>query len=308
MRFAPLFLLIATAGPALAEVPRVVTDFGPVQSLVADVMGDLGQPEMLLPPGSDPHDFQLRPSQAQALADADVVFWVGPELMPEMAETFATLAPQARVEALLPANVVTRAFGDEPAEHDHSHDEAHDPDEAHDHGDSGIDPHAWLDPLNGIAWANHIARVLGEADPDNAATYAANAEALAQALTTLDAEIAASLKPVAGKPFVVYHDALGYFTDHYGLTVAGAIELGDATTPSAAQLDQVRGVLASAGAICVFPEAGRDAKYIAALTEGLEVKVGGEQDLEFITMPAGPGQYAVMLRAIAATLTGCLGS
>ena len=70
----------------------------------------------------------------------------------------------------------------------------------------------------------------------------------------------------------------------------------------------MRGVLASAGAICVFPEAGRDAKYIAALTEGLEVKVGGEQDLEFITMPAGPGQYGVMLRAIAATLTGCLGS
>lgn len=297
MRFAPLFVLLSAA-PALAEVPRVVTDFGPVQSLVADVMGELGQPEMLLPPGADPHDFQLRPSQAQALAEADVVFWVGPELMPEMADTFATLAPQAQVVSLLPAATVTREFGQGGQGHDEGH--------SHGHGEGGADPHAWLDPLNGIAWAGHIARVLGEADPDNAATYAANAAALTQTLTALDAEIAASLKPVADKPFVVYHDALGYFTDHYGLAPAGAIELGDATTPSAAQLDAVRGVLESAGAICVFPEAGRDPKYIAALTEGLSVRVGGAQDLEFITMPAGSGQYAVMLRAIAATLTDCL--
>lgn len=298
MRFAPLFLLLAT--PALAEVPRVVTDFGPVQSLVADVMGDLGQPEMLLPPGSDPHDVQLRPSQARALADADVVFWVGPELMPEMAETFATLAPQAQVEALLPKAAVTREYGAEA-------DGEHEAEDEHGHAEEGTDPHAWLSPLNGIAWAGHIAQVLGQADPDNAATYAANAAALSQALTALDAEISASLKPLAGRPFVTYHDALGYFTDHYGLASAGAIELGDATTPSAAQLASVRRVLESAGAICVFPEAGRDPKYIAALTEGLSVKVGGAQDLEFITIPAGPGQYAVMLKAIAATLVDCLG-
>lgn len=306
MRFAPLFLLL-TAAPTLAEVPRVVTDFGPVQSLVSDVMGNVGQPEMLLPPGADPHDFQLRPSQARALADADVVFWVGPELMPEMAETFATLAPQAQVVALLPKAAVTRHYGEEAGEEHEAEgeDEAHDDDHAH--GEGSPDPHAWLDPLNGIAWASHIARVLGEADPKNAATYAANAALLAEALTALDGELAASLQPVADKPFVTYHDALGYFTDHYGLAAVGAIELGDATTPGAAQLDAVRGILESTGAVCVFPEAGRDPGYIAALTEGLPVKVGDEQDLEFIRIPAGPGQYGAMLKSIAATLVDCLG-
>ena len=68
MRYIITFL--ATATPALAEVPQVVTDIPPVHSLVAQVMGDLGQPELLLAKGADEHDFQLRPSQAGAVAGA----------------------------------------------------------------------------------------------------------------------------------------------------------------------------------------------------------------------------------------------
>jgi zinc transport system substrate-binding protein len=273
-----------SATPALAEVPRVVTDFGPVQSLVAEVMGELGAPQMLLPPGADPHDFQLRPSQAQALSQADLVFWVGPELMHDLGQTLATLAPQARIVPLLSeGGTAARTFAE-----------------------GGQDPHAWLDPDNGIAWARHIAQVLGQADPAHAATYAANAATLTRALGALDLALAAQLAPVKDRPFVTYHDALGHFTDHYGLALAGAIELGDATTPSAAQLDTLRGVLQGASALCVFPEAGRDPKYIAALTDGLPVKLGAAQDLEFFALPAGRGQYAVLLQAIAATLVDCL--
>ena len=68
MRHIIPLLLLAT--PALAEVPSVVTDIPPVHALVAQVMGDLGQPVLLLAKGADEHDFQLRPSQAGAVADA----------------------------------------------------------------------------------------------------------------------------------------------------------------------------------------------------------------------------------------------
>ena len=66
--------------PALAEVPAVVTDIAPVHALVAMVMGDLGTPVLLLDKGADPHDFQLRPSQAQAVATAGLVVWIGPQM------------------------------------------------------------------------------------------------------------------------------------------------------------------------------------------------------------------------------------
>ena len=274
--------LLATA--AAAEVPKVVTDFGPVQSLVLQVMGDLGTPVVLLPKGGDPHDFQMKPSQATALAEADLLFWDGPELMPALDSAVSSQAGHLKSIPLL-----HQGGG-----------------RVRDFEDGGADPHAWLDPTNGIAWLGTIATELSALDPEHAATYAANAAAAQTALRDLDAEIAARLAPVKGKPFVVFHDAMGYFADHYGLTVAGAIELSDASTPGAAQLTSIRDILTTSGAVCVFPEAGRDPAYIATVAEGTPVRIGAGQDVEGLALEQGPGQYAALLTGLATTLTDCL--
>ncbi|MBC7478519.1 MAG: zinc ABC transporter substrate-binding protein [Pseudorhodobacter sp.] len=280
MRLIALLILLAT--PAIADVPKVVTDFGPVQSLVMDVMGDLGLPQALLPTGSDPHDFQLRPSQADLLSNADIIFWIGPQLMPALGDALTALAPKAQTIALLQTTPV-RAFAE-----------------------GGADPHAWLDPANGKAWLGTIAETLAARDPDHAATYRANAVAAQDNLTTLDGGWQALLTQSRPKPFVAYHDALGYFTDHFHLTMIGAIELSDATPPSAARLSQIQDIITSGRAVCVFPETGRDPKFIAALTEGLPTRIGAPQDIEFITTKSGPGQYGRMLDALVQGLSGCL--
>lgn len=278
-----LFALLPTT--ALAQVPRVMTDFGPIQSLVQEVMGDVGQPEELLPTGGDPHDFQLRPSQADLLSHAELVFWDGPELMPALADALNTLAPNAtKVSLLHDGGGKLRQFSD----------------------GSGTDPHAWLDPANGKAWLGAIATALSAKDPEHSAQYTANAAKAVAGLDALDVELAALLAPVKTKPFVAYHDALGYFADHYGLNIAGAIELSDASTPSAARLKEIRAILAGSKAICVFPEIGRDPKYIASLTPDLDVKVGAPQDVEFIQLASSPGQYEVMLRNLATSFVDCL--
>ncbi len=283
MRFAAI-LTVLLATPTLAEVPRVVTDFAPVRSLVSEVMGDLGEPVALLPAGADPHDFQLRPSQANLLAEADLIFWTGPDLIPALGNVLAALAPEGKSVALLTeGGGTTRSFAD-----------------------GGTDPHGWLDPLNAMAWLTTIAQDLSVRDPQNAATYSANAAQSIATLRALDGDLIARLAPVRNRPFVVYHDALGYFTDHYGLAVAGAIELGDAASPSAAHLARIQYILAANPGICVFPEVGRDARFIAALSEGLAVKVGAALDIEFIDLPAGPGQYAAVLRNLTLGLVDCL--
>ena len=82
-RFAPILALLPFAThPAAAEPPQIVTDIPVTQALVADVLGDLGSPDVLVDPGADPHSFQLRPSQARGLGQADLVIWMGPELTP----------------------------------------------------------------------------------------------------------------------------------------------------------------------------------------------------------------------------------
>ena len=99
MRYIITFCLAAS--PALAEVPRVVTDIPPVHALVAQVMGDLGTPELLLAKGADEHDFQLKPSRAGAVAGADLVVWLGPELSPGRESGLEALQEGAAALAVL---------------------------------------------------------------------------------------------------------------------------------------------------------------------------------------------------------------
>lgn len=94
-------MLWAAAGGAAAEVPKVAADIAPVAALVAQVMGDLGAPALIVPPGASPHGHAMRPSEAEALQEAGLVVWIGPGLTPWLEGPVATLAGQATSMELL---------------------------------------------------------------------------------------------------------------------------------------------------------------------------------------------------------------
>ncbi len=310
-------LIIATALgtaalPALAEAPKVVTDIPVVGALVQQVMGDLGQPEVLLQAGGDPHSYQLRPSQARSLQDADLLIWVGPELTPWLERAKAGLSAQGEMLTLLDLpGTHRRTYAEDGHGHDHEHEHEHEHDdhagdEGHDH--SGADPHAWLDPANGRAWLAAIADTLSLRDPDNAPVYAANAAIAINEISALDDELKESLRSAQGKRFVVFHDAYGYFTEHYGLEPAIAVSLGDASTPSAARLKAIRDEIVEQNAVCAFPEANHDPKLIVAAVESSSVRQGAALDPEGAGLPLGPGLYAEILRGTGQALADCLGA
>ncbi|AXC49682.1 zinc transporter [Paracoccus suum] len=147
-RAAPLWLCGAALGalslPASAAVPRVVADITPVQSLVARVMQGLGEPGLILPPGASPHDHAMRPSEAQALDGADLVFWVGPALEPWMEKPLTSLAGDARIVPLLDSpgtEVLPVRQGASFEKHEHGDGHAEHGDEAHDHAADGEEAH-----------------------------------------------------------------------------------------------------------------------------------------------------------------------
>lgn len=294
------------ATPAAAEVPRVVTDIGPVHSLVAQVMGDLGEPQLLLERGADPHAFQLRPSQAADVAEAQLVVWIGPEMTPWLERALDSLSDDVPQLPLLGANgsmTLAYAEGDDH-DHDHAHEESGVEEDADSH--SGTDPHAWLDPGNAAVWLDLIATELARIDPANAATYAANAKTAISAVQTLDRDLQAQLAAIQTRPFVVFHDAYRYFTDHYGLNVAGTLAFGDAAAPGAERLSELRSRMESGDALCIFPEAAHDPKQVALLAEGTDVRTGKALEPEGSTLTPGPALYDTLMRGLAQTLTDCL--
>jgi len=305
---ASILTLPALITPASAEVPRVVTDVPPIGSLVAQVMGDLGAPVVLLDKGADAHAFQLRPSQAADLAAAQAIIWIGPEMTPwlDRAAGINTGAVDLRLLSVPGTLVQPFAEGhedDDAAAHNHAaaaHDHAA---EAHDHGD--LDPHAWLDPANAGLWLGEIARTFSDLDPDNAATYAANARAAQADLLQLDADLKVQLAPAQGHPLVVFHNAYGYFAGHYGLNVVGAVSDGDAANPGAAHLRALQATMAEAP-VCLFPEVNHDPKLLAVLADATGVRVGAALDPEGSALPNGPALYADLMRALAAAIAGCV--
>ncbi len=349
------FILAATVfcGAANADVPDVVTDILPVQSLAAQVMDGLGTPDVLLRPGASPHGYALRPTEARALQEAELVFWVGPALTPWLTGPLETLSGEALHVALLDAAgtevLQTRegplfeaehphdddAHADEvhaedapeekshdghahddhaASEHaqddtDHGHEhEAHGDDDHHaasGHTHSGPDPHAWLDPSNARVWLAAIAQALGDADPDNADTYRANAQTAIEALEVQEQHIADRLSPLSKRSFTVYHDAFQYFEHRFGLTPLGAIAMNDASAPGPARLTALRDRLTDAGVQCVFSEPQYNAGLIRAVSpEGAAHAVLDPLGAE---LPAGAGLYAGLLEALSTTIEECLG-
>lgn len=128
-------------GTAMADAPRVAADITPIHSLVARVMEGVGTPDLIVQQGASPHGYSLRPSEADALQNADVVVWMGAELSPWMVDAVETLAADASVLTLLEADgTMLLDFREgalfEAHSHDHGDDHAHDDhDHDHDHGE-----------------------------------------------------------------------------------------------------------------------------------------------------------------------------
>ncbi len=304
---APLLSMLPLAYPlaALAEVPRVITDIPPVYGLVAQVMGDLGQPVLLLEKGADEHDFQLRPSQMADIASADVAVWIGHELTPWLERALEGAQGEITSVSLLEVEgTKTLAFA--TAHEDHAGEaNTEEAGDDHEHDHAGTDPHAWLNPENAAPWLDAIAAALSAKDPENAATYAANAQAARAEIAVLDAELAAALAPVQDKGFVAYHDAYQYFVAHYGLAFKGAVAMGDASAAGAAHLREMQGQIAQ-GVVCVFPEVQHDADLLLQLTEGTSAKAGVAIDPAGAMLDPARSNYADVLRNLTAALTGCL--
>lgn len=315
---------------ALAETPNVVVGIKPVHGLVAAVMEGVGEPRLLVDGAASPHDYALRPSEARAIADADLLIWVGPTVEPFLAKSAAALGDDRVVELteapgieLLPA----REGGIWEA-HDHGHDEGHAHEDAHDHEtehahgaehahddergheaehahNGDYDGHIWLDPDNAKAIVDAAATALAERDPANAARYQANADRTKSRIDALDAELAATLAPAKDAPFIVFHDAYQYLDAHYGLAAVGAISVNPEIPPSAQRIAEIRDLVAERGAVCIFAEPQFAPKVAQTIAEGAPARVG-ELDPISVGGEPGPDAWFRLMRDLGDSLAGCL--
>ena len=250
----------------------VLASFYPLQYVTEQVGGDLVSVDSLTPPGAEPHDLELSPAQVDEVGRADLVVYLS---------AFQAAVDEA-VDANPPAHVVDAAQDTElhAAEHD-EHGEEHAEDDGHDHGT--LDPHFWLDPTRLPAVADDVAAQLSEVDPDNADTYAANAEAFGQEMADLDQRYVDGLATCESRAIVTTHEAFSYLAERYDLEQVGISGVDPEGEPSPARLAEVGRVVQDEGVGTIFFETLASPKVAETLADELGVETAVLDPLEGLT-------------------------
>jgi zinc transport system substrate-binding protein len=281
-------------GLQASAAPVVLATIKPVHSLVAAVMDGVATPELLIQGAQSEHSYALKPSDAEKLGRANIVFEIGPDL-----ETYLTrpLAVLTHTQAVALEHVPGVHLL--PARRGGLWEDGSDPE------DGPTDPHLWLDPVNAIAMTKAIAEVLANADRAHASAYAANRDRATAKLTALEGALGVQLAPLKGHSYLVFHDAYHYFETRFGLAASGAVTVAPDRPVGPRRIERLRSAIMSGQIECVFREPQFSPRLIDTLVEGSHARTGVLDPLGADLTP-GPALYDGLMRGLSASLRACL--
>nr|VFK53751.1 MAG: zinc transport system substrate-binding protein [Candidatus Kentron sp. TUN]VFK57774.1 MAG: zinc transport system substrate-binding protein [Candidatus Kentron sp. TUN]VFK61550.1 MAG: zinc transport system substrate-binding protein [Candidatus Kentron sp. TUN] len=283
------------------ETPRVVASIPPIHSLVSGVMQGVGSPTLIIKGYASPHTYQMRPSDAAKLHNADVVFWIGDTLETFLRKPLSALPTQAipliETEGL---TLHRNREGGAWDTHTHTHDSHATTESTH-----GDNPHIWLDPGNARQLVKAIARHLGRIDPTHGARYEANANRLLQRINALEKRIGERLSGIRTAPYLVFHDAFLYLERRYELHAVGSITANPDQIPGARRIANLRSTIKRLDIRCIFREPQFNTKLIETVLEGSDSNMGILDPLGVDIRP-GPDHWFEMMENHAEVMVDCL--
>ena len=292
----------AMAGDSL----KVGVSIKPIHSIVSAVMEGVGSPFLIVEGSGSPHTYNLKPSQAQKLQDANIIFWMGNQLEPALTKPIHNIARDAVVINLLKTqDLITWQIRETDSFEKHDHDEHH---SEHGHKEHGHeDPHIWLDPVNAKILARAVKHRLIEIDPLHAHLYTKNTLMLENKLDQLLVNIEQQLHLIEAnnRNFIVFHDAYQYFEKRFGFSAVGSVTISPEIMPGAKKIVDLRNKIAHHRVHCIFSEPQFQPKIINRLVEDTDVNVGILDPLG-ADIPNGQELYHTLIKNMAASFLNCL--
>lgn len=270
-----LFLVTAICGLPLTtaradEALHVVVSIKPIHSIVAGLMEGTEGPELLIGNGRTPYDYKPSKADLRQMQDADLLFWVGPELETGLSSAVAGLGSQVKVIELLSHEglkvLPSRGNSDQR------------------------DPYFWLDNRNVMIILDDITRLLQDADPRRAHLYQRNRYRILQRLARIDREYEYGYRGMKAGVGVQYYDTLQYFEQAYALKILGHVAVFPMQPVNARNLLEVRERIANGEAVCLLSEKGLPADNVPLLLNGTHANHGELNSLG-VGMQPGPDLY-----------------
>lgn len=262
------------------EKIQVMTTFYPMYEFTKQVVGDKGDVELLIPAGTEPHDFEPSAKDLAKISDSDVFVYNSPELetwtdnLTDTIDTKQTEIIQASKDIKLMEGI----------EHDHEEAHDHDTQEHEEHGHSHeLDPHVWLDPALAIKEVETIRDQLSKKYPDDKAAFEKNAASYIDELKKLDEEFQTAFKDAKNKTFVTQHAAFGYLANQYGLTQEAIAGISPDQEPSPSRLSELKHYVDDNQVKVIYFEENASSKVAETLSKETGVKLEVLNPLESLT-------------------------
>lgn len=256
--------------------------------IAKNIAGEDAKVVSLLPVGSDPHIYEPTPQDSKLVSGADLVVMNGLTLEGWIGKLVASSNPNAPI--IIATDGVRKIIGGE-------------------HG--GVDPHAWMDPRNGILYAKNIMVGLTDLLPEKKAAFEMRFKHYQEKLLSIDAEINTSISaiPVEKRILITSHDAFHYFGRAYGVRVEAA--MGTSTDADVQTVDMARlsKIIDETHLGAIFVESTINPKMLEQLAKDKKVAIGGSLYADSLgDEQSGAGTYIGMLRHNAETIAkGLLG-
>ncbi|MFH9743431.1 metal ABC transporter substrate-binding protein [Streptomyces anulatus] len=297
---------------------KVTASFYPMQFLTERIGGEHVAVTSLTKPGVEPHDLELTPRQIGSISESDYVLYLK-GIQPAVDDAIKQSGVKNTVDA---ATLTTlENHGSEVSGHDHGHEgeeehgheeeshEEHSEGDGHNHGEEGgADPHIWLDPVKYAEVAKGVGKSLEKADPDHAADYEKNTDALVAELGELNTAYETGLKSTSTKTFITTHSAFGYLAERYGLTQQGIAGIDPEAEPSPARIQEIHTIAEKEKATTVFFETLASDRTAKTLAKDTGLKTGVLDPLEGITDKSQGADYIEVMESNLAALQKALGA
>ncbi|MFL2533448.1 MAG: zinc ABC transporter substrate-binding protein [Alphaproteobacteria bacterium] len=316
-----LFYSFAAQADVKTDI-KVVTTIKPLHSLISRIMESRGEPQLIIEGTNNPHTFVFKPSHAEMLEEADIVFWIGEDLEAFMEKPLDSLAKNAKKIAFMESESIEKLkfreknIFDDHDDHDGHKDDDHDDHDDHDghedeheghddhddHKHGEFDAHIWLDPENAKEMVKIIRDELIKIDPEGQRQYSVNTAGATLELDNLINNVEKELSKDIS--YVVFHDAYQYFETRFGVTSAGALTLNPDVLPGAKQIADIQDLIRDKGIKCIFSEPQYNPKIIETLGNDMNISTGVMDPLGAF-IEEGPSMYGELINGITNSIKEC---
>ena len=286
-------LLFAACGNTNKEADKkedltIVTTFYPIYDFTKEIVGDEGNVKLLIPAGTEPHDFEPSAKERAEISDADVFVYNSSD-MEFFVDSLKDSVDSKQTLMIEAAKGIDRLESQEADEHEES-------EEGHDHAHE-YDPHVWLDPVLAIKEVRTIAGELGEKYPDKKEIFTKNADAYIKKLEALDQKYSEELKNATNRTFVTQHAAFAYLANQYNLEQVAISGVSPDQEPTPSRLAELKEFVKKNNIKVIYFEENASSKVAETLSNETGVKLEVLNPLESLTneqIKAGENYISVM--------------